>query len=715
LKIGELPKPMISTNPVTPDRGSLSIHALFVVMIGAVAALAVALSGLVVFRLVASVQENAERELDRASADIGFTLEREVAGVTNLLTALLTSDSLVRGDFERLYHKSAEVSRQVGFHIALRQLQRTEWVFHTAFPWGTALDNSVTLPLGEAAHNALLGGIPVLSDVFLGPLVKRNIVVKCVPTQGTSGMQYALCAVLDLNIFVEILRRARLESNWIVTIIDHKGEIVARSKDHDKFVGTRAGSVDLIESGSSAGLVRGINAEGVPFVWAYRRTEASGWVIGVGAPQSVLDEPMRFGLGGLLFIGCIVLLLAVLVAHRVTGPLARSIKELRAAVLAARREPPLASPSATRSASYGEISSVLAAASEELLAVTGRRQFVLSAANVGTWQWDLVAGKEVWSDRYREILGVSVDVEPSLENFLSQVHEADRASVAEAVMRNISDGEEYDREYRIVRRDAGEERWVHANARVERDRLGRPLRVLGVAMDITVRKHNERERDDLRRRLMRAQEDERLRLARDLHDQVGQSLTALMLELKDIESTSNKDDRNRLRLLRAQLEQMGKALHNIAWELRPASLDELGLASALASHVAEWSEQYGIETDFHCADPKVDELSDEIRTTIYRVVQEGLTNIAKHAPTATSVSVVIDRIGTTTVLTIEDDGPGFDPNGSQGPAGYHAGLGLAGIRERLALVGGELETESTVGAGTTIFARIALSLASTAA
>jgi len=154
------------------------------VAIGACSVLALALSGLVVSRLVASAQANAERELDRASRDIGFTVERETAGVTNLLTALLTSDSLLRGDIERLYRKSADVSRQVGFHIALRELQRSEWVFHTAFPWGETLDNSVALPMGEAAHNALLGGMSALSDVFFGPLQKRNVVVECVPLRG---------------------------------------------------------------------------------------------------------------------------------------------------------------------------------------------------------------------------------------------------------------------------------------------------------------------------------------------------------------------------------------------------------------------------------------------------------------------------------------------------------------------------------------------------
>ena len=238
--------------------------------------------------------------------------------------------------------------------------------------------------------------------------------------------------------------------------------------------------------------------------------------------------------------------------------------------------------------------------------------------------------------------------------------------------------------------------------------------VMATVVDITARKlaeqrivATEAERDDLRRRFMQAQEQERLRLAHELHDQTGQTLTAALLELKGIELLVNDGGRDRLRRLRKQMEEMGKTLHRVAWQLRPASIDELGLASALANYVSEWSAQYRIEADFHCADPKLDELSEEVRTTIYRVVQEGLTNIVKHARQPAGVSIVIERVDGTLRLTIEDDGCGFNASPARERAGERKGcLGLAGMRERLALIGGGLEIESAVGGGTTIFARI---------
>ena len=154
------------------------------------------------------------------------------------------------------------------------------------------------------------------------------------------------------------------------------------------------------------------------------------------------------------------------------------------------------------------------------------------------------------------------------------------------------------------------------------------------------------------------------------------------------------------------MEDLGKTLHRIAWELRPPSIDELGLRKALASYIAGWGEQCGIDVDFHCDDPKLDEVPGEIGTAIYRVVQEGLTNIVKHAGQPSDVSVVIRRVTTTLQVIIEDNGCGFDVGAMTAKAGGYRGLGLDGMRERLLLIGGTLEIESAIGAGTTIFARI---------
>ena len=231
----------------------------------------------------------------------------------------------------------------------------------------------------------------------------------------------------------------------------------------------------------------------------------------------------------------------------------------------------------------------------------------------------------------------------------------------------------------------------HANSQLEADSERKSHLVIG-----------------LRRHLSVAEENERLRLSHDLHDQAGQSLIGAILELNEIDSLTSGPAHRRLHLLRKRMEELGKTLHRIAWELRPPSLQELGLRKALASYIGEWGEQYGTTADFHCDDAKLDDVPDEIATALYRIVQEALTNIVKHARNPSDVSVVIRRADGTLQLIIEDDGCGFDIAERAAKSGKQRGLGLDGMRERLSLIGGTLDVESAIGTGTTIFARITL-------
>ncbi len=212
----------------------------------------------------------------------------------------------------------------------------------------------------------------------------------------------------------------------------------------------------------------------------------------------------------------------------------------------------------------------------------------------------------------------------------------------------------------------------------------------------------------LRRHLWLAEEKERLRLSYELHDQAGQGLIAAILEMNAIDALIAGPAHDRLNVVRKRMEELGKTLHRIAWELRPPAIDELGLKKALASYVADWSEQCGTEIDFLCDDPNIDEVPGEIGAAVYRVVQEGLTNIVKHAQQPSAVSVVVGRVGATLQVIIEDNGCGFDVGAITARGGRYRGLGLDGMRERLLLIGGTLEIESTPGTGTALFARVAL-------
>jgi PAS domain S-box-containing protein len=216
----------------------------------------------------------------------------------------------------------------------------------------------------------------------------------------------------------------------------------------------------------------------------------------------------------------------------------------------------------------------------------------------------------------------------------------------------------------------------------------------------------EAEHDRLRRDLMRSSDEERLRLSHELHDQTGQTLTAAALAAKDLEKFIASEGRHRIRELNALLDQMGETLHHVAWQLRPTSIDELGLRATLKTCVSDWTDQTGIGTDFYS--DNLDALASDVRTTIYRIIQEALTNVRKHAPEANWVSVVIIRSDKLLRLTIEDNGNGFDVAELRNRLSQHRSLGIAGMRERLSLIEGTLDIESGPGNGTTLFARIPL-------
>ena len=222
--------------------------------------------------------------------------------------------------------------------------------------------------------------------------------------------------------------------------------------------------------------------------------------------------------------------------------------------------------------------------------------------------------------------------------------------------------------------------------------------------EIRERESAEDSRRLLIRMLVAAEEKERGRLSRELHDHVGQQLTGLLLGLRVLERDEPSPERlARIRELGELTSTLSGELHEVAVQLRPPALDNLGLERALRSHLDEWSERHGIEVEFE-ADP-LDEtsLTGEIEATIYRIVQEALTNVVKHA-NATRVEVELERREGSIVACVTDNGVGFDP--SNEPRGGSRRLGLRGMRERLALLGGRLEISSGKGEGTTLTAHI---------
>ncbi|MBC8029051.1 MAG: sensor histidine kinase [Pyrinomonadaceae bacterium] len=236
---------------------------------------------------------------------------------------------------------------------------------------------------------------------------------------------------------------------------------------------------------------------------------------------------------------------------------------------------------------------------------------------------------------------------------------------------------------------------------LELSRVNKDLR-----SEIIEHKESEIARVQLTRRLVTAQEEERRRISRELHDQTAQHLAALLLGLKTLnksESNGRKSLQKSLFQLQELTELLVEETHHLAWELRPAALDDLGLEMAISNYVEKWSERSAITLDFHSS---LDErrLAPPVETAVYRIVQEALTNVVKHAQ-ANRVSVMLEYRFDELLVIVEDNGRGFHPEVTL-TAKEGGGLGLLGIQERAALVGGRVQVESKPGSGVTVAIRI---------
>jgi two-component system, NarL family, sensor histidine kinase UhpB len=248
---------------------------------------------------------------------------------------------------------------------------------------------------------------------------------------------------------------------------------------------------------------------------------------------------------------------------------------------------------------------------------------------------------------------------------------------------------------------------------MERADLARPRANLGEATDgradteevarLEVAFRRMLERLDAERRrsasaALEAQEDERARVARDLHDEVNQSLTGLLLHLEAARRTAPPELVPELTETKTLAGRAMDELLAVARQLRPTALDDLGLSAALTAHVEELERRTGIETSFE-ADGSGPQLDGEAQLVLYRVAQEALSNVARHSGAEHAQVRLRDDAGTVE-LTVSDDGRGFTFDEAEG------GLGIAGMRERALLVGGELQIESRPGVGTAVRLRL---------
>jgi PAS domain S-box-containing protein len=300
----------------------------------------------------------------------------------------------------------------------------------------------------------------------------------------------------------------------------------------------------------------------------------------------------------------------------------------------------------------------------------------------------------------------------------------DLPRVIAAWQASLDSGAPFESEHRLQRVD-GQWRWHLVRAEAWRTGDGEIRLWIGSATDV----HEQRsalalleqrvqertaalEREAERRRTLlarveRLQDDERRRIARDLHDVLGQEIVALSLALDDAASALQQRPGSTgaaLQRARERLAAVDRELDGIVFQLRPTALEDMGLADAIAAHAAQWGRHAGVAVDIASHGPVQERLPPHVEAAVFRAVQEALTNVARHAQ-ARGVALLVERTRGRLQVAVEDDGVGFMPDATGAMRGQ---WGLLGMQERLAALGGEVQLESQPGRGTTVLMRVPL-------
>jgi PAS domain S-box-containing protein len=336
-----------------------------------------------------------------------------------------------------------------------------------------------------------------------------------------------------------------------------------------------------------------------------------------------------------------------------------------------------------------------------------RLMLAFAGAQEGVWDWNLETGNVVYSARWKEMLGYDDhEIEPHVSAWERLLHPDDKPR-AQQVNEGVARGERaYEGEFRLRHKDGHYVSVLSRGYPVRRDHDGPVIRIVGTHFDLTERKQAEAERarTELLAKLVFAQEDERRRIAREMHDQFGEQLTALALSIASLKQAcaDQPDLSAKVDALDRVAKQLDHDVDQLVWQLRPTALDDLGLRAALANYIQNWSHRSNIPAQLHTSGLMDDRLPSEVESALYRIAQEALTNVAKHAR-AEHVEIILERRSDHVLLIVEDDGIGFEAGGRDTGEGF----GLMGMQERAALVGASLQIESATGQGTTILVRMA--------
>lgn len=338
---------------------------------------------------------------------------------------------------------------------------------------------------------------------------------------------------------------------------------------------------------------------------------------------------------------------------------------------------------------------------EDLARNHERLNLTIEASRTGIWELDAESNRVSWTGDH----GLAAAERPSdfgttYAEFLYRVHPEDREALETKTMAALHNGESFSVEFRLI--DARDRvRWVLCKGKPIHDSAGNAKGVLGVNVDITNMKQAEFELHRVMGRLIQAQEEERRRISRELHDDISQRLALLSVELSGFANslrTRREALPSALESLQIGIEEIARDVHDLSHQLHSTKLQNLGLRAALRELCQQVSEQHGIAVRVE-TNNLAESMPEDVSLCLFRVAQEAINNVVKHSH-AREALIVVSQQGNLLKLTVSDPGAGFDP------ASRSSGIGLAGMRERMRVVGGTLAIRSASGQGTEITAEV---------
>ena len=389
--------------------------------------------------------------------------------------------------------------------------------------------------------------------------------------------------------------------------------------------------------------------------------------------------------------------------------------------------------------------SVRKQAQEDLARANELLNISQAAGGTGSFEWNIPENKLAWSENHSKLFGLDLaSFDHSFASWQKQLEPSDAARIdAELKAAFAEKREEWVSEHQIVRADTGEKRWLTSRAKISYSPQGHPLRMVGVSIDTTDRKHAEQEmlrsREDLERhvhqrtselvqktlemadqarlldtansslrklssRILHLQDEERRRIASHLHDTTGGWLTALAMNLSVVSGEAANLTPRTKNVLADSLEilrDMSNDLRTVSHLLHPPLLDEMGLQSALRWFIEEFSKRSNIQVELELA-PNLGRLNRECETAIFRIVQEALTNVHRHSGSPRA-SICITRTHGELALEVRDWGKGLPPR--QHGAPQRSGVGLQGMQERVRQLGGHFEIRTNPDGGTSVITK----------